>query len=77
MRQGKQDILSALRQVAGEQVERSGRNAPAWLRSPLNNATLIPLSLYQGRLDEFRQLLVECKEDLQCFYDQAEQLSST
>ena len=77
MRQGKQDILSALREVAGEQVERSGRNAPAWLRSPLNNATLIPLSLYQGRLDEFRQLLVECKEDLQCFYDQAEQLSST
>ncbi len=77
MRQGKQDILSALREVAGEQVERSGRNTPAWLRSPLNNATLIPLSLYQGRLDEFRQLLVECKEDLQCFYDQAEQLSST
>ncbi len=77
MRQGKQDILSALREVAGEQVESSGRNAPAWLRSPLNNATLIPLSLYQGRLDEFRQLLVECKEDLQCFYDQAEQLSST
>jgi predicted aminopeptidase len=77
MRQGKQDILSALREAAGEQVERSGRNTPAWLRSPLNNATLIPLSLYQGRLDEFRQLLVECKEDLQCFYDQAEQLSST
>lgn len=77
MRQGKQDILSALREAAGEQVERSGRNTPAWLKSPLNNATLIPLSLYQGRLDEFRQLLVECKEDLQCFYDQAEQLSST
>ena len=77
MRQGKQDILSTLREAAGEQVERSGRNTPAWLRSPLNNATLIPLSLYQGRLDEFRQLLVECKEDLQCFYDQAEQLSST
>ena len=77
MRQSKQDILSALREAAVEQVERSGRNASAWLRSPLNNATLIPLSLYQGRLDEFRQLLVECKEDLQCFYDQAEQLSST
>jgi predicted aminopeptidase len=75
MRQGKQDILSELRQATGEQVERSGRNAPAWLRSPLNNATLIPLSLYQGRLDEFRQLLVECKEDLQCFYDKAELLS--
>ena len=75
MRLGKQDILSELRQAAGEQVERSGRNTPAWLRSPLNNATLIPLSLYQGRLDEFRQMLVECKEDLQCFYDKAELLS--
>ena len=77
MRQGKQAILSELREAAGEQVERSGRNVPAWLRSPLNNATLIPLSLYQGRLDEFRQLFAECKEDLQCFYDKAEQLSST
>ena len=77
MRQGKQDILSELREAAGEQVKRSGRNAPAWLRSPLNNATLIPLSLYQGRLDEFRQLLAECKEDLRCFYDKAELLSSS
>ena len=49
--------------------------APAWLRSPLNNATLIPLALYQGRLDEYRKLLMECKEDLHCFYDKAELLS--
>jgi predicted aminopeptidase len=75
MRQGKQAILSDLKESAGNEVDRTGRTAPAWLRSPLNNATLIPLSLYQGRLDEFRKLLMECKEDLHCFYDKAELLS--
>ena len=75
MRQRKQVILSELRESAGKEVDKAGRKAPGWLGSPLNNATLIPLSLYQGRLEEFRQLLVECKEDLHCFYEKTEQLS--
>jgi predicted aminopeptidase len=77
MRQRKQAIFSELRKSAGEDVDRTSGNAPGWLRSPLNNATLIPLSLYQGRLDEFRKLLMECNEDLHCFYDKAEVLSRT
>jgi len=75
MREKKQAILSELKESAGNEVDRTGRSTPGWLRSPLNNATLIPLSLYQGRLDEFRKLLMECKEDLHCFYDRAELLS--
>ena len=71
----KQTILTALREVAGQEVDRTGRRAPGWLRAPLNNASLIPLTLYQGRLTEFRELLKECDEDLHCFYARAEALA--
>ncbi len=74
-RQRKQAILTELREAAGREVDRTGRRSPGWLRLPLNNATLIPLSLYQGRLDEFRELLKACEEDLRCFYKQAEALA--
>jgi len=71
----KQTILTALREVAGQEVDRTGRRAPGWLGAPLNNASLIPLTLYQGRLTEFRELLMECDEDLHCFYARAEALA--
>lgn len=71
----KQTILTALREVAGQEVDRTGRRAPGWLGAPLNNASLIPLTLYQGRLTEFRELLKECDEDLHCFYARAEALA--
>ncbi len=75
MRQQKQAILERLKELAQAEAEASARNSPGWLRSPLNNASLIPLSLYQGRLDEFRALLKQCEEDLHCFYEKAEALS--
>lgn len=75
MRKQKQAILADLRSAAGDEVDKTGRSTPGWLKSELNNATLIPLSLYEGRLDEFRTLLTECNEDLHCFYDKAEALS--
>ena len=75
-RQSKQKILYGLRESALAEVEASGRVSPGWLRSPLNNASLIPLSLYQGRLDEFRELQKQCKGDLHCFYDKARELAN-
>jgi predicted aminopeptidase len=75
MRKRKQQIFDALRETAEREVEEAGRRIPAWLRSPLNNASLIPLSLYQGRLADFRQLLAACNEDLRCFYERAEALA--
>ncbi len=74
-RERKQAILSELRDAAAREVDRSGRRSPGWLQSPINNATLIPLSLYQGRLAEFRELLRGCDGDLRCFYKQAETLA--
>jgi predicted aminopeptidase len=75
MRERKQAILNSLREEASREVDRDGRSSPGWLRSRLNNASLIPLSLYQGRLAEFRELLVQCNEDLRCFYRRAEVLA--
>ncbi len=74
-RERKRAILVELREAAGREVDRTGRSSPGWLRTPLNNATLIPLSLYQGRLAEFRELLVQCEGDLRCFYERAETLA--
>lgn len=74
-RKRKQAILNDLNKAAAKEVEASGRRGPAWLGSRLNNASLIPLSLYQGRLNEFRRLLTLCKGDLHCFYDKVELLS--
>ena len=74
-RERKQAILDELREAASREVDRTDLRGPAWLKSPLNNASLIPLSLYQGRLDEFRELLKVCSEDLRCFYERAEALA--
>lgn len=71
----KQAILAELKERAAHEADRTGRDKPGWLGSPLNNASLVPLSLYQGRLAEFRQLLTECEEDLRCFYKRAELMS--
>lgn len=74
-RERKQAILNELKVEAARQVEQAGRRSPGWLKSPLNNASLIPLSLYQGRLAEFRELLAKCEGSLRCFYERAEALA--
>ena len=52
-----------------------GRDAPAWLQEPLNNARIASLNLYEGRLSEFRIMLERCDENLDCFYDDARRIS--
>ena len=49
--------------------------APAWLADELNNARLASTTLYHGRLPEFRMLLVQCDNDLPCFYEAARRLA--
>lgn len=74
-RERKQEIFAELKVDTEWEARQAGRGEPGWLSLPLNNASLIPLMLYQGRLDEFRSLLAGCDEDLQCFYAKAEALS--
>ncbi|MDJ0940014.1 MAG: aminopeptidase [Woeseiaceae bacterium] len=64
-------LVADLRQL----FEEEGRSADAWLSEPFNNARIISMVLYDGRVPAFRQLLADCDNELECFYDSAEQLA--
>ena len=56
-------------------LESDGRDAAAWFSAPFNNARLVSFSLYEGYLPAFRQMLADCDNELQCFYDEARRVS--
>ena len=75
MRAGK---LQRFKQLNGEltnEFDQQGGETPAWVNEDLNNARLASMSLYQGRLAEFRDLFAQCDQDIRCFYRQAKTLS--
>jgi len=74
-RRRKQQRIDQLSRELQATVRTSGRDAPAWLQEPLNNARIASLALYEGRLSEFRIMLERCDEDLDCFYDEARRIS--
>ncbi len=57
------------------ELERSGRDADAFLERPFNNARIVSFVLYEGRLSAFRQMLENCGGDLECFYEEARRVS--
>jgi predicted aminopeptidase len=75
MRAGKREILDALSARAGQILTQAGSNGGNWLAAPLNNARLVSLNLYEGRVDAFRVLYADCGESISCFYAQAESLA--
>lgn len=74
MRQAKQDRLNALGEQIRAAVESTGRRPPAWTEAPINNARLVSVGLYLGRVREFHDLYAECDRDLACFYERASSL---
>lgn len=77
MRSRKKVRLNLLTAEVAREFEASGRRLPAWVGEGLNNARLASMALYQGRLQEFRELLAECDDDIRCFYVAArEQLAN-
>ncbi len=64
----KRKRLEYLARDIGAELERSGRDPQSWLSGELNNARLISMTLYEGRLPAFRALLRNCSQDVQCFY---------
>ncbi|MDA0705243.1 MAG: aminopeptidase [Proteobacteria bacterium] len=76
-RQGKQERLAQLTDSAKALFAENGSAAPDWLDSELNNARLVASTLYEGRLPEFRTLLLECENDLVCFYNAARKLADS
>jgi predicted aminopeptidase len=74
-RRRKQAILDALQQRIATLLEDAGRDPAPWLASELNNARLVPMALYEGRLPEFRKLFSDCEQQFDCFYEAARQLA--
>lgn len=72
----KQHRLESLQQDVSAVLQRQGQEQNGWFSGTLNNARLISMTLYEGRLQEFRELLAACKDDLECFYGAARDLAA-
>jgi len=72
----KRERLKTLAEDVAAELQRSGRSGSGWLSGELNNARLISMTLYEGRLPSFRALYLKCKKDLQCFYTEASNLAA-
>ena len=72
----KQARLDRLRDAIVALYEGEGRRInDDWLAQPFNNARIASMVLYEGQLPAFRELLDDCRQDLECFYADAERLS--
>ena len=73
------DLKSArLEQLAADvraELRAAGRSENHWLTGDLNNARLLPMSLYDGQVPAFLALYAECESDLECLYAAATELS--
>ena len=69
----KQKRLMSFAEHANAYAKENGRDLSGWLGVQPNNAHLVSTTLYQGRLPEFRKMLAQCNDDLECFYDKARQ----
>lgn len=67
-----EQLSAALRAL----LEGAGRDADGWLAAPLNNARLLSISLYEGRLPAFRRMIEDCAGDIECFYAEAERVAA-
>lgn len=56
-------------------LKAAGRADNHWLSNELNNARLLPMTLYEERVPAFRTLYADCDADLECFYRQAVAIS--
>lgn len=67
----KEHRLEQLSATLRRLLEDAGRDADGWLAAPLNNARLLSISLYEGRLPAFRRMLGDCDGEIGCFYAEA------
>ena len=75
MRRRKQQRIDNLQDELRAHLLAAGRSADNWLATPLNTARIASLSLYEGRVPEFRLMLAACDDDLACFYAEAQRLA--
>lgn len=77
-RLAKNDIITEMPQ-RHEQLKANSWNGwsgfDRWFDQPINNARLLPVATYNGRLPEFVKLFSDCSSDWSCFWQAAEALS--
>ena len=74
-RERKSALLLSLQQRVAARLEDAGHDPSPWLAGELNNARLVPMTLYEGRLPEFRDLYRACDRRFDCFYAAARDLA--
>ena len=74
-RRQKKTRLDLLGEDAAALLQRNGRDGTNWLNGQLNNARLVSMTLYEGRLPEFRALFDQCEQDFECFFDESRALA--
>ena len=75
MRALKAERLDRLAGDVRAELRAAGRSENHWLTGDLNNARLLPMSLYEGHVPAFLTLYAECASDLECLYAEARKLS--
>ena len=75
----RRELKSArLEQLASDvraELRAAGRSENHWLTGDLNNARLLPMSLYDAQVPAFLVLYADCESDLECLYAEAEKLA--
>jgi predicted aminopeptidase len=74
-RRQKEIRLQSLEEDMARLLQRSGRDSSSRLNDKWNNARLVSMTLYEGRLPEFRALLEQCEQRIECFYEKARALA--
>jgi predicted aminopeptidase len=71
MRALKSGRLAQLANDVRAELKAAGRSENHWLTGELNNARLLPMSLYDGQVPAFLVLYADCGFELACLYDEA------
>ena len=71
MRALKSARLEQLASEARAELRAAGRSENHWLTGDLNNARLLPMSLYDGHVPAFLALYADCGSELDCLYEEA------
>ena len=75
MRLQKEATLNELSVDTQAAIDASGLQVENWWAPPLNNARLASSGVYEGNLPAFRNILLACDDDLECFYGKSAELA--
>ena len=76
MRELKSARLGQLSSDVSAELRAAGRSEMHWLTGELNNARLLPMSLYDAQVPAFLALYADCGSELGCLYVEAAKIAA-